>query len=377
MIFLAADFGGGFGSVKYSVANPYGPAAGNIDMNGYYIHDTVGDLTWQLDSTDMYILNDDSLGVKLNLFTVAPGSPATMYMTNEAGGTLYLTLTGFFSADGGIKMFSNKQLSWGNSFNTKSSWQTQPDPDNFIFALSNATKTVIFTEVEDLAYAFTVPAKSNPTIHIHSSDKVDANDWIEFSFDQTNGIIDVGQGNIELKDPLQVPSYTVDQHVVAGSAVLGPSAPSRYVNGSVSGIGFASDGESAYIAWEVPDCWVGAENIALKVYWTNQSGDALLDTETVKWDFEYRVLAFGTDTTTTGTAATATSTYTQSGAGTDGDTHVNALTLVYNDANQPLVAGEVVTGRFDRDVAGDTYSGAGVVPLWEFSLSADGICDHF
>jgi len=185
-------------------------------------------------------------------------------------------------------------------------------------------------------------------------------------------------GTAYLDGGIKVPPYNVDYVMPAGGAILGATAPTFEVNGIVGGLGFDADAEAAYLNFEIPSSWDGTSDLKLKVYWVAESGDAPLLNETVKWDFEYRSLVWGTEDADNGTAVTATATYTETAdPGDDQDTHTTEITLDFDDANQPLTAGDVIIGRFDRDVTGDTYSGLGIVHHWEVEVQEDKVLrDH-
>ena len=177
---------------------------------------------------------------------------------------------------------------------------------------------------------------------------------------------------------IHVPAYSVDYVIPAGAAILGPTAPTFEVNGLAGGLGFNADAEAVYLNFEVPSSWDGTSDLKLKVYWVAESGDVPQLNETVKWDFEYRSIIFGTEDADNGTSVTATTTYTETAdPGDDQDTHVTEITLDFDDVNQPLTAGDTIIGRFDRDVTTDTYSGLGIVNHWEVEVQEDKLLrDH-
>lgn len=178
---------------------------------------------------------------------------------------------------------------------------------------------------------------------------------------------------------INVSTFSVDQVIQAGSAALGPNAPSWSENGAgnhCAGLEFDADAEEAYLIYEIPDCWDGGDQY-LKVYWCTD-GNAIGAGQTVKWDVTWRAMNWGTDGADNGTAATGTVTYTQPGGG-DGatDTYEHSITMAYNDADQPLAAGDVVVFHFDRDMTGDTYANGAIVQLWEVRTNQTKLkCDH-
>lgn len=181
---------------------------------------------------------------------------------------------------------------------------------------------------------------------------------------------------------LTVPSYNVDYVVAANGAVLGPTSPDMaQVNGSCAGLGFNNSNETVIISFEVPSCWAGgtADDIILKVYWCPTSTDVPQSGEEVDWEATYRVLDWGTDSTTTGSAVTINGEFTAGGSESDTKTYETTLTLDADDANQPLVKGEVISITFSRDAAneGTSYSSNAIVQLWELGVPQTSLlCDH-
>jgi len=166
--------------------------------------------------------------------------------------------------------------------------------------------------------------------------------------------------------------YNLHERISANSATLGPTAPSGATIGTARGLQFAADNESVNFQFEVPESWDGASDIRFRVYWVPESGDAIADTETVKWDLQYRSIDEG-EAVDNGTAVTATTTYTQSGAGTDKEFIVSDIVIDFDNVNQPVEAGDIIVAQFDRDVSGDTYSGDPIVLRWEINVTATGL----
>ncbi len=180
---------------------------------------------------------------------------------------------------------------------------------------------------------------------------------------------------------LKVPTYNVDYVVNAGSAALGPTAPTDDTNNHCSGKGFDAVGETVNLKFEIPSCYVDADSsdLTLKIYWCPTGGDAPADTEDVQFDISIRSIVWGTEDADQGTAATGTVTYTQSGAGDDQDTFESEITIDADDANQPINAGDSLSIIFNRDVTNESnsYSGKAIVDKWEIEVPQDQVlCDH-
>lgn len=62
---------------------------------------------------------------------------------------------------------------------------------------------VIITNIANRTYSHDHATQTNPTLYIHSDTNPNsANDeWISFTHDKTDGIIDVGSGKIKITDP--------------------------------------------------------------------------------------------------------------------------------------------------------------------------------
>lgn len=172
---------------------------------------------------------------------------------------------------------------------------------------------------------------------------------------------------------LTVTSFEKHHDVTAGEIVLGVTAPTTDTIGVARGYGFDADAEVIYFNVEVPGEWIGAADFTIKAKWAPSTAPA--DTETVKWNIQWRSVAAGEDIDAIA-ASTATATYTQSGTGTAGEEIETSITIPYNDATNPLVVGDTIFVQFNRDVTGDTYGGKGVVFDWDVVYDANTISTH-
>ena len=164
-------------------------------------------------------------------------------------------------------------------------------------------------------------------------------------------------------------SYTRHHDITAGAATLGPTAPTPTTIGTARGLGFDADNEVVNFAVEVPSEWDGVSNMTLVVCWVPTDGDAVANNETVKWDATYRSIAVG-EAVDNGSATVATATFTGGVSETDKEHYMTDVTIVFNDGDQPLTAGDTIFFQFDRDVTTDDYSGAGIVMRWELEFTA-------
>lgn len=169
--------------------------------------------------------------------------------------------------------------------------------------------------------------------------------------------------------------YTHHIDIDAGGATQGASAPTATTVGTFRGLGFAADAEVVHYAVEVPIDWDGASDMTLIVHWYPTSGDAIANTETVKWDATYRSIAVG-EAVDNGTAVVATTTFTGGASETDKEHYETSITIDFDDVNQPLTVGDDIGVQFDRDVTTDTYSGAGIVFRWDLSYTSNKLPAH-
>jgi hypothetical protein len=176
-------------------------------------------------------------------------------------------------------------------------------------------------------------------------------------------------------DSEQFDDYTRHIDVVGSAATVGSTAPTATTIGNSRPLCFDADAEVVYFQFEVGDDWNESSDYELEIVWNAEEGDALADTETVKFDIAYYSVAEG-EAIDNGTEATGTVTYTQSGAGTDKELIESDITIDYDGANQPLTAMDTLTFKFDRDMSGDSYGGDACVHRWELKFTANKLPYH-
>lgn len=167
-----------------------------------------------------------------------------------------------------------------------------------------------------------------------------------------------------------VGSYSRNICIEAGAATLGPTSPGWVENATTGGLAFDADAEVVHLRFAIPADWDGASDMKLYIYWTPERGDALGDTETVIFRTEYRSLLWGTEAVDNGTSVSDSTLYTQSGAGADGATFIDSLTIDYDNASQPLAAGDCLFYLFYRHMTTDTYAGDAVVVSWRLGYNS-------
>ena len=184
-------------------------------------------------------------------------------------------------------------------------------------------------------------------------------------------------GTITFGEYFTVPTYTLDYVIPSSGANLGPTAPSNDINAHCGGLGFDAANEVVNIPFEVPNCWDGASDIVLKIYWCNEDGDVIQNGETVKFVASWRSIDWGTEGADNGTVATDSSTHTQSGVGTAAQTLEEEITIPRTGGNQPISVGDSLSIIINRDTGADNYSGKAIIDKFEVSFqSTTPHCDH-
>lgn len=181
---------------------------------------------------------------------------------------------------------------------------------------------------------------------------------------------------------ITVPTYDVDYVISAGSAGLGPTAPTWTANDSCHGLTFDADAELAHLTYEIPDCYAdgASDDLVLRIYWCAEDGQNPAQNDVVKWDVSYRALIWGTDDVDFEAAITDSVSYTEAAnPGDEGDTHVSSITLDADAATQALDAGDTLSINFDRDWSvGSNYAHDAIVQWWEIQVPQTKLkCDHY
>ena len=184
------------------------------------------------------------------------------------------------------------------------------------------------------------------------------------------GDLDVG-GDLDVTGAVTVGAYVRKNTITPTAAASGPTAPTAVTVGTFIGLAFDADAEQVDVIWRIPSDWDGGD-ISFVPHWCAESGTPLVDSETVKFDITYRSIAEN-EALTNGTAATSTYTYTQSGGGVDLELLESPIPLLFDDANQPLSAGDYIGIQFNRDMTTDTYAADANVFIWYFEYSSTGL----
>jgi hypothetical protein len=85
----------------------------------------------------------------------------------------------------------------------KMGWNTTQTADAFVFGVATGQNNFILAEAGDWAYDFAHAAQTNPTLWIQSATQ-SATQWMSFSHNQTDGIINVGTGVVGFANNVMV-----------------------------------------------------------------------------------------------------------------------------------------------------------------------------
>lgn len=175
---------------------------------------------------------------------------------------------------------------------------------------------------------------------------------------------------IRLDGEIILNNYIRHHDITAGAATSGPTAPSSVSVGTYRGLSFDTDSKSVNFAMEVPNDWDGISDMALVVHWHSADGDIIANGETVKFDISYRSTSEG-EAVDNGTVVAITATFTGGASEIDKQHYETSITIDFDNVNQPLSIDDDLGFQFDRDVSGDTYSGAAIVYKWDLVYTAN------
>lgn len=104
------------------------------------------------------------------------------------------------------KIIASKYLFLGDNINTAPSIGTSVGhtPDALSMYLDTSSRNFIISERGDEAMDMAHAQSDNPTLFIHSSDATDTSQWLSFAHNQSDGVIDVGKGNLALDSDVSV-----------------------------------------------------------------------------------------------------------------------------------------------------------------------------
>lgn len=122
----------------------------------------------------------------------------------EFDGRAYFDVGPYFT--GAPRLYNDVRIRFGDVDDSQLDWSTAQTSPSMVWGLGNASRSLIFTRAVHSNLDFDHANASNPTIFIHSniSPDTDNTQWISFAHDQTDGVIDVGAGDIKLDDDVDV-----------------------------------------------------------------------------------------------------------------------------------------------------------------------------
>ena len=92
------------------------------------------------------------------------------------------------------------RLDFGSSNNCRIEYDTTQTNDTLLIGVDVAEGgRILIVDVNDMATNFALAARTNPSVTIHSADATTAADYIELFHDQTDAVINVGAGSLNVQ----------------------------------------------------------------------------------------------------------------------------------------------------------------------------------
>lgn len=150
---------------------------------------------------------------------------------------------GVVIAGGGTHFADDAFATFGNtsaSPDVRLGWNTTQTVDGLFLGLSDAQNTFIIAENGDRTFDFAHGAQTNPTVFIHSATQ-STTQWISLSHNQTDAVVNVGTGNLNLTSGVNFTKGSQDYLFTDFSASLGIQGQSAATG---MGVGlFSNDGD--------------------------------------------------------------------------------------------------------------------------------------
>jgi hypothetical protein len=99
--------------------------------------------------------------------------------------------------DSKVIFASNANCSFGTNEDSKIRYNTVQTNTSLMLGVDTTSLSVIITDVSDFSFDFAHDNQTNPTLFIHSPNQ-STTEWISFSHNQTDGVIQTGKGKIQL-----------------------------------------------------------------------------------------------------------------------------------------------------------------------------------
>jgi len=145
---------------------------------------------------------------------------------------------------GNLVFSDNREVRFGDNpdrFATLQ-WENHQVPETFVIGLnddadSTHSRSMIICGDLDVAFNFAHPAQLNPTLFVHSDNQA-TDEWISFTHNQTNGVIEIGKGVLDLP-ATNIGDGTNDTRISATGNVVLPAgaigvgrAPLKFTDGT-------------------------------------------------------------------------------------------------------------------------------------------------
>ena len=106
------------------------------------------------------------------------------------------TITGETTFSGGTIHPDDVNASFGTDSDFIMDWETSDADAHYFNMALGASRNIVISEDQNVDWGHAT--STDPTLWIHSSDATDTSDYIAFSHDQTNAVIDWGNGSLSL-----------------------------------------------------------------------------------------------------------------------------------------------------------------------------------
>ncbi len=172
---------------------------------GIVIHDP----SWTPDTTfdnftDPFLAIMEDAGVKYGRIY----HDGTDFILNSSSGGIR-TSNNFF-ADNGVFLLDAKAFTFGTGQDCGLSWNQNQVVDTLQQSVGDTSNYIITMQHADQAFDFGHGNQTNPTYFIHSANQA-TDEWISMTHDQTDGLLDVGTGTLNLKPELvSLATYSKD-----------------------------------------------------------------------------------------------------------------------------------------------------------------------
>jgi hypothetical protein len=144
----------------------------------------------------------------------------SLFVSNriEVDGIAYFDGTTAFDAT--VFINDDKLLAFGTPGDSVIQHNTTQTVDTLFVGLSADSRHIVFAEFADYGFDFSHAQATDPTVFIHSANQA-TDEWISLAHDQTDGIIDVGTGDIKVGSNLDLDTGGLKDNDVTVAIALG------------------------------------------------------------------------------------------------------------------------------------------------------------